>query len=86
MEFSPVQDVKITNIALTDVLADEKGRTILKVSIPVLSEDDELSEDDDAADEEGPKTQTITICSLTPGKVCILSFSLIKALRVSVTD
>lgn len=76
MEFSPVQDVKITNVALTDILADEKGRTTLKVSIPVLSEDDELSEDDDDADEEGPKTQTITICSLTPGKVCLFCFFL----------
>ncbi|KAE9411348.1 hypothetical protein BT96DRAFT_968830 [Gymnopus androsaceus JB14] len=65
-KYTPAQDIKITNVALADVLADEKGRTVLKLSIPLLSpeDDEDMNEDDDE-----PKLQTVTICSFTPGKI-----------------
>ena len=73
MEVFPPWDLKITNVALGDVLADANERTTFKLTIPVLSQDS-FEDDEDEDDEEdeknaGPKEQTITICSLTAGKV-----------------
>ncbi|KAF5393240.1 hypothetical protein D9757_000685 [Collybiopsis confluens] len=70
LEYFPPNDVKITNVALSDVLADEKGRTTLKLFVPLLEPPSDDEEDDvDEKDGEEPKMQTITICSLTPGKI-----------------
>ncbi|KAF9066157.1 hypothetical protein BDP27DRAFT_1449876 [Rhodocollybia butyracea] len=64
VDFLPPNDIKITNVALGD-LADEKGRTIVKITIPVVSVDNEDSESEE--DHEG-KSQSFTVCSLTAGK------------------
>ncbi|KAJ3820143.1 hypothetical protein F5880DRAFT_1625331 [Lentinula raphanica] len=73
VEVFPPWDLKITNVALGDVLADANERTTFKLTIPVLSqdsfEDDEDEDDDEDEKNAGPKAQTITICSLTAGKI-----------------
>lgn len=61
--------MRITNIALGDVLADQKGRTTVKLIYlpPSAPENDE---DDGEEDEEGTGEPVATVlCSLTPGKV-----------------
>ncbi|KIK67296.1 hypothetical protein GYMLUDRAFT_37380 [Collybiopsis luxurians FD-317 M1] len=66
-EYSPPSDIKITNVALSDVLADEKGRTTLKLFVPKVPVEDD--EDDEEKEGDESKLQSITICSLTPGKI-----------------
>ncbi|KAI0829737.1 hypothetical protein BC628DRAFT_1512543 [Trametes gibbosa] len=71
---SPPGDIRITNIALGDVLADESGRTTVKLSyrVPGSNEkdsDDEEEEDDEEEDEENKELATTVLCSLTPGKI-----------------
>jgi len=61
----PQGDVQIKNAALSDVLADETGRTTIKFAYPSLVAD--MNEDEDDKSEEG-KVTTIVLCSLTPGK------------------
>ncbi|PSS18910.1 hypothetical protein PHLCEN_2v3170 [Hermanssonia centrifuga] len=66
---TPPTDVRITNIALGDVLADQKGRTTVKLIYlpPSAPENDE---DDGEEDEEGAGEPVATVlCSLTPGKI-----------------
>ncbi|KAF7790416.1 hypothetical protein EIP86_001371 [Pleurotus ostreatoroseus] len=76
-EISPEADIHITNVALGSELADEKGRTSLKLIYlnrqSQDSEDEEESEDgEDGEDEDDrPKGELVetTICTLTPGMV-----------------
>lgn len=71
MEISPPQDIKITNVALGDVLVDTNERTSFKLGFPLLGEDsDDEDEDQDKAKDE--KNAVVTVCSLTAGKVSIL--------------
>jgi FK506-binding nuclear protein len=66
--FVPQCDLRITNAALGDQLADASARTSVKVTYntPV-----KVDEDDNEDDENGPEPLTTTVlCSLTPGKVC----------------
>ncbi len=66
---TPPTDVRITNIALGDVLADQKGRTTVKL-IYLPPSAPESDEDDGEEDEEGAGEPVATVlCSLTPGKV-----------------
>ncbi|KAH9859025.1 hypothetical protein C2E23DRAFT_30355 [Lenzites betulinus] len=69
---TPPGDIRITNIALGEELADESGRTTVKLMyrLPGSSEkdsDDEDEEDEDEDEEE--KVSTTVLCSLTPGKI-----------------
>jgi FK506-binding nuclear protein len=60
--------LRITNVALSDELADANGRTSLKLTYasPGAVDDDEDEDDDE---EEEPKLVTTVLTSLTPGKV-----------------
>ncbi|KAF8210392.1 hypothetical protein K438DRAFT_1916811 [Mycena galopus ATCC 62051] len=58
---TPPAAIRITNIALGDVLADPEARTTLKLTYNGM-----IEEEDDAP--EPPKTSTF-ICALTPGKI-----------------
>ncbi|KAJ3791020.1 hypothetical protein GGU10DRAFT_338461 [Lentinula aff. detonsa] len=70
VEIRPPSDLKITNVALGDVLADANERTTFKLGIPLLSEsEDDEDDEDDEGNEEEDKMQTLTICSLTAGKI-----------------
>lgn len=70
-------DLRITNVALGADIAEENGRTSVKLTykgVQFGESDDE--EDDDEEDEEEEKekgyeevTRTTILCSLTPGKV-----------------
>lgn len=75
VSFIPQSDLRITNIALGDELADATGRTSVKLTYqtPVkLDEDDE---------EEAPEPLSTTVLgSLTPGKVCTI-FSRMRLIR-----
>ena len=69
---SPPADLRITNVALGDEVADESGRTTIKLvyRTPGAGGD---SEDEDEEDEEEDKPEqlsTTVLCSLTCGKVC----------------
>ncbi|KAI0661431.1 hypothetical protein C8Q70DRAFT_971440 [Cubamyces menziesii] len=71
---SPPGDIRITNIALGDQLADESGRTTVKLIYRRPGADDEESdEEDDEEDEEkemdNSELSTTVLCSLTPGKI-----------------
>lgn len=65
--FIPQSDLRITNVALGDELADESGRTTVKLTYQTLVDID----DDESADEEAPQEpiSTTVLCSLTAGKV-----------------
>ena len=69
--FVPPGDLRITNVALGDELADEKARTSVKLTYqaPGAPDEDEDEEDEDD-EEEGGEPVTTVLCSLTPGKVC----------------
>ena len=75
---SPPADVRITNVALGDELADESGRTTVKLVYRTPGqggdsdeedEDEEDKEEDEDEDKPGQLSTTV-LCSLTPGKVC----------------
>jgi len=68
--FVPQSDLKITNVALGDKLADNSARTSVKVtySTPIKMDDDDDDDDDDGPP---PMSETV-LCSLTPGKVYTL--------------
>lgn len=67
--FVPQGDVQIKNAALSDVLADETGRTTIKFAYPSLVVDMDDDEDDEDDKSEEGKVTTIVLCSLTPGKI-----------------
>ncbi|KAJ6594017.1 hypothetical protein B0H19DRAFT_1215860 [Mycena capillaripes] len=62
----PPAAIRITNIALGDVLADSSARTTLKLTYNglIVQEDS----DEEADEPEPPKSSTF-ICALTPGKI-----------------
>ena len=68
--FVPAADLRITNIALGEEIADENSRTTVKLVYrrPGAEEDDEEEEEDEEEDEE-PKISSAVLCSLTYGKV-----------------
>lgn len=70
-EFNPPGDLRITNVALGDELADENGRTSVKLTYmaPDTSEEEHDNEDEDDDEEEVGEPVTTVLCSLTPGKV-----------------
>lgn len=65
-EFAPQADLRLTNVALGDELADENGRTVVKLIHlqPVAPDTDD--EDDVELRQEAVET---VLCSLIPGKV-----------------
>jgi FK506-binding nuclear protein len=68
VSFFPQSDLRITNIALGDELADESGRTSVKLTYqtPIKIEEDEIEDED----EESPEPLSTTVLgSLTPGKI-----------------
>ncbi|KAK7053399.1 peptidylprolyl isomerase fpr3 [Paramarasmius palmivorus] len=65
----PSADLKITNAALGHELADENGRTSVKLVFrKIVADQGEDDEDDENESDEVP-TSTTFVCSLTPGKV-----------------
>ncbi|KAI0644740.1 hypothetical protein C8Q79DRAFT_1001987 [Trametes meyenii] len=71
---SPPGDIRITNIALGDQLADENGRTTVKLVYrrPGADEPDSDEEDEDEDEEKENDNAELTstvLCSLTPGKI-----------------
>ncbi|KAJ7783297.1 hypothetical protein B0H16DRAFT_1658606 [Mycena metata] len=64
--------IRITNIALGDVLADSSARTSLKLTYNALIKDD--GEDDEPAEQ---PTLSTFICALTPGKIEQFSTTLV---------
>jgi FK506-binding nuclear protein len=66
LSFIPQSDLRITNIALGDELADASGRTSVKLTYqtPIKLDD----EDDDDEESVEPLSTTV-LGSLTPGKV-----------------
>lgn len=68
---SPAADIRITNVALGDVVADASSRTTVKLTYPDPAGGADEDSDDDMEDvEDAPKELISTVvCSLTPGKV-----------------
>ncbi|KAJ7091271.1 hypothetical protein C8R44DRAFT_817498 [Mycena epipterygia] len=62
----PPAAIRITNVALGDVLADPSARTTLKLTYKTLVVDDDESDADEPT--ELPTSSTF-ICALTPGKI-----------------
>jgi hypothetical protein len=69
IEFTPPNDIRITNVALGDELTDASGRTSLKMTFPTVTQPD--SDDEDGDDE--PQIVETVLCSLTPGKVPMMT-------------
>ncbi|KIP06138.1 hypothetical protein PHLGIDRAFT_24709 [Phlebiopsis gigantea 11061_1 CR5-6] len=67
----PPSDLRITNVALADELADERGRTSVKLTYraPKDGEEDEDVSHDEEEEEEDAEPVTTVLCSLTPGKI-----------------
>jgi FK506-binding nuclear protein len=78
----PVEDLKISNVALGDTLVDPNGRSTVKITYtaPIFSNDEDEDEDEDEdkdededEDEDGGKVNlkevTTVLCSLSAGKV-----------------
>ncbi|KAI0074369.1 hypothetical protein K474DRAFT_1665466 [Panus rudis PR-1116 ss-1] len=73
----PPVDLRITNVALGDTLADESARTSVKLVYrsPVGGDSDDEDEEDDEEESEDeekePKAEAVAtvLCSLTPGKI-----------------
>ena len=64
-------DLRITNVALGDELADNEGRTSLKLTYHPAGSDESDDEDEEESNEdEDTEPVTTVLCSLTPGKVC----------------
>ncbi|KAI0772588.1 hypothetical protein BC629DRAFT_1583140 [Irpex lacteus] len=63
--FVPPGDLRITNVALGAELADENGRTSVKLTYQAPGGSDEDEEDEE---DEGGEPVTTVLCSLTPGK------------------
>ncbi|KAG9221014.1 hypothetical protein CCMSSC00406_0002386 [Pleurotus cornucopiae] len=68
---SPPADLKITNVALGEKLADEKGRTTIKLSYASIPDDGSDEDDDEEDEEKQPAVNLVStvITSLTPGKI-----------------
>lgn len=73
----PQGDLQIKNAALPDELQDNSARTSVKLTYQSLSslEDEDEDDDDEEDDDEPPRGPAVTtvLCSLTPGKVRVLS-------------
>ncbi|OCH86119.1 hypothetical protein OBBRIDRAFT_761840 [Obba rivulosa] len=74
--FVPPGDVRITNIALGEELADENGRSTIKLMYTKPMSDDSDEEDEEGEeeekedeDDETPRAATTVLASLTPGKI-----------------
>jgi len=68
----PITDLKISNVALGDTLADPNGRSTVKITYNAPAPHDSDDEDEDGEDEdEQPAIKEVTtvLCSLTAGKV-----------------
>jgi len=71
----PLSDLRITNVALGETLADENGRTSVKlIYIGPSGEEKDDEEEDDGADEDEDKPGSeeaisTVLCSLTGGKI-----------------
>lgn len=68
----PQSDLRITNIALGEELADESGRTTVKLIYrpPIARDSDDEDEDEDDDESDPSKDLSVTVlCSLTPGKI-----------------
>lgn len=69
----PQGDLQIKNAALPDELQDDSARTSIKLTYQSLaSSDQDEDEEDEEESPEGPAVTTV-LCSLTPGKVRVLS-------------
>ena len=68
--------VQITNISFGEDLADETGRTAVKLTYSVChtSDDDDDDDDDEDEDEDASVRFTTVLCILTPGKVSQLFY------------
>lgn len=78
---SPPADIRVTNIALSDQIADETGRTTVKLNyiVPNADDSEDEEEDEDEEDEKPPRMETTVLCSLTPGKVRYIQVLLLSA-------
>lgn len=72
-------------MALGDELADEKGRTSVKLTYQAPGAPDEDDEDEEDEEEEGGEPVTTVLCSLTPGKVCNRSYTILMQMRDSLS-
>ncbi|KAH7888409.1 hypothetical protein F5I97DRAFT_1852461 [Phlebopus sp. FC_14] len=63
----PQSDLQIKNAALPDVLADESGRTTVKLTYQSLASVESDDEDDEKS--ESGAAMTTVLCSLTAGKI-----------------
>ncbi|RDX44885.1 hypothetical protein OH76DRAFT_1408682 [Lentinus brumalis] len=73
--FVPAADLRITNIALGDEIADEKSRTTVKLIYRPPGAEDEDEEDEE--DEDEPAVASAVLGSLTPGKIEQASIDLV---------
>lgn len=81
----PPGDVRITNIALGEELADESARTTVKLMYRTPGASEESDEEDDEEDEEEDvEIETTVLCSLIPSKVYtfLVSHGHLKTLSV----
>lgn len=62
----PQADIRITNVALGDILANASGRTTVKLTYDTPAK---LDSDDEDEPKIEPQLTTV-LCSLTAGKVC----------------
>jgi FK506-binding nuclear protein len=74
VEFTPPADLRVTNVALSADLADETGRTTVKLIYIAQTSEESDEEDEDEKGGKEDKEQDIeliytVLCSLRPGTV-----------------
>ena len=83
LSFIPQSDLRITNIALGDELADASGRTSVKLTYQTpIKLDDNDEEDEESAE----PISTTVLGSLTPGKVWMRFLTLTSTLAHHLYD
>ncbi|KAG7098685.1 hypothetical protein E1B28_000599 [Marasmius oreades] len=64
----PIADLRITNASLGDVLVDEKGRTVLKMTFERISIDEDDGNDEEGEEMKEKGASSAFVCSLVAGK------------------
>lgn len=69
VKFHAIGDVRITNAALGEDIADEKARSTIKLTYENIAPADIDDVEEDEEEELKAEKVTTVLCALTPGKV-----------------
>jgi len=65
----PQGDLRISNAALGEILADQNGRTVVKMTYSKLGENSDDEDEGESEDENEESLSSLVLCALTAGKI-----------------